>query len=147
MSGPMADAAAYLVLPDGRRLPLDRDVFIMGRGTTNDLPLNDQQVSRRHAQLKRLPQGWVLLDLHSANGTWVNGYQVIAPHLLQDGDEITVGEQRLVYHADRTATPPPPRRRQAETMLGRSAFGAEPAKQPAPTSSDESPTGEHRLPG
>jgi pSer/pThr/pTyr-binding forkhead associated (FHA) protein len=146
MSGPTEGAGAWLELPDGRRLVLDKDTLTLGRSSGNDVPLPDGQISRRHARLQRLPQGWLLLDLKSANGTWVNGYQVVGPHLLQDGDQITLGEQRMVFHVDRGAPPPVPRRRQqAETVLGRSAFGRDtPAPAPAP---DDTPTGEHRIGG
>ena len=138
-----AAEGAHLELPDGGRLPLDRDMVTLGRGSGNDVNLRDQQISRRHARLQRLPQGWLLIDLRSANGTWVNGYQVVGPHLLQDGDQITLGEQRLVYRAGQGTPPPAPRKRQqAETVLGRSAFGLD-NPPPAP-SQDDSPTGEHR---
>lgn len=133
---------AHLELSDGRRVPLERAALTLGRGVGNDVDLRDDQVSRRHARLKPLPQGWVLMDLGSANGTWVDGYQVTAPYLLHDGAQIVLGEQRLVYHAGQAAAPAQGKRQRQETVLGRSAFGLE-GKRDTRSSADETPTGEH----
>ncbi|HLI26084.1 MAG TPA: FHA domain-containing protein [Chloroflexota bacterium] len=143
MAAPSDDSSAYLELADGRRVALDRPQLTLGRSSASDVILADERVSRRHAQIRRLPQGWLLLDLGSSNGTQVNGYPVTLPHLLQDGDEITLGAQRLIF---RSGGPPPPpaarKRQQAETVLGRSAFGPE---MPPPPPPSETPTGEQRL--
>ena len=144
MATPAQEPPAYLELADGRRVPLDRPQLTLGRSSASDVVLADERVSRRHAQIRRLPQGWLLIDLGSSNGTQVNGYGVTLPHLLQDGDEITLGTQRLVFHTGEAPPPPTPRKRQqAETVLGRSAFGLD--APPRPAASSEAPTGEHRL--
>jgi pSer/pThr/pTyr-binding forkhead associated (FHA) protein len=146
MAGVPEEPTAYLELADGRRVALDRPQLLLGRSTASDVVLADDQVSRRHAQIRRLPQGWLLIDLGSSNGTQVNGYAVTLPHLLQDGDEIVLGTQRVIF---RCGGPPPPpaarRRQQAETVLGRSAFGLD--SPPSPPSPSETPTGEHRRGG
>ena len=112
---------AFLELPDGRRLTLQKESITLGRENDNDYPLSDSSVSRHHARLQRLPHGWLLVDLGSTNGTSVNGESVVAPLLLEDNDLVLLGEQRFVFRlaseGDRsTLGGPLPR---AETELDR----------------------------
>ena len=143
---PVGQGADYLEMADGRRVPLDKETVTLGRVSGNDLVLADSAISRRHARLQRLPHGWLLIDLNSANGTSVNGDPIVGPYLLQDGDSISVGDQQLTFHVG--SGPPPvatPRPRlQAETVLGRAAFDLPPVAPPATPASappDEYPTG------
>jgi len=55
----------------------------------------DTSVSRRHAQLRFQDDGLIIEDLGSANGTLVNGRPISEPTLIQDGDEVTLGETIL----------------------------------------------------
>jgi len=90
----------------GQRWLLDRDVVIIGREPDGcDLIIPERQISRRHARIERTPAGFLLTDLGSKNGTSVNGSLLSAPHLLQDGDEITLAlSVRLVFvGSDETA--------------------------------------------
>jgi adenylate cyclase len=116
--------AGYLELTEGRRVPLAGDAVTLGRGLENSVVLADTEISRRHARLQRLPQGWLLIDLNSSNGTRLNGIELEGPCLLENGDVIALGDQRLEYHAARvleheTLTP---QRTAPETLLGRLAF-------------------------
>ena len=74
----------------GQRWPLREDRVLIGRGLDCDIILPERQISRHHARIERTADGRYLLhDLGSKNGTWVNGEEVReAPRLLQDGDEI-----------------------------------------------------------
>jgi ABC transport system ATP-binding/permease protein len=83
----------------------------LGRGPGNDLVLDDPLVSRRHAVVE-LTTPPVLRDLDSFNGTFVNGHRVTA-HALDDGDQVVVGAQTLVWDGRRLARP----RRTARRML------------------------------
>lgn len=70
---------------------------MIGRSTAADLPLDHISVSRKHAELVPLAEGgWLLKDLGSRNGTSVNG-QLIAERILQDGDQIGIGEVLLRF--------------------------------------------------
>ncbi len=77
---------------------------VIGRGVEADLQLHDTGVSRRHAELRRTPEGVEVHDLGSTNGTRVNG-QRIAAATLTDGDVLTLGTSDLTYRAGtRTGT-------------------------------------------
>ena len=79
-------------------VPRDEDRVTLGRGPSNDVCLaDDLQVSRLHALLECFAAGWSVRDLGSANGTFVNGERLLAEHRLADGDELRVGETRLVF--------------------------------------------------
>jgi pSer/pThr/pTyr-binding forkhead associated (FHA) protein len=117
-----------LELPDGTELALAKETVTLGRGSGNDHVLTDTSISRRHARLQRLPHGWLLIDLGSSNGTWVNGDKVGVPYLLQDGDQLLLGEQHLIFRVGRASSPQRDvgKRGRAQTVLGRSAFGPSP---------------------
>jgi pSer/pThr/pTyr-binding forkhead associated (FHA) protein len=137
----------YLELPDGPRLPLDKDAVTLGRGVGNDYVLADTSISRRHARFQRLPHGWLLIDLNSSNGTWANGDQVVGPYLLQDGDQILLGEQPMVFRVRDVPRAPAPRpRERAQTLLGRAAFQV-PSTPPRQAPPSDAPTDEHPTGG
>jgi DNA-binding winged helix-turn-helix (wHTH) protein len=75
----------------GQRWLVDSDVVVIGREVgLADLLLPERQVSRRHAKIERTPTGFVLSDLDSKNGTFLNGKEVKETKPLQDGDEIQI---------------------------------------------------------
>jgi DNA-binding SARP family transcriptional activator len=84
-----------LVLPDGHTVLLGEDT-VLGRHSSCEVVLPDAAVSRRHAEIRLTNGRHVLLDLSSANGTWVAGKPVMQ-HLLEDGDTFEIGGQRLGY--------------------------------------------------
>ena len=80
--------------------------FVVGRDEGCDLVLEDERVSRRHAYLRAHPDGRAELhDLGSANGTFVNGRRVRELRL-RDGDEIALGNSRLIFHSGEGTQPP-----------------------------------------
>lgn len=87
---------AELVLPDGGRISLGAEPVVVGRLADCGVVVNDPNVSRRHAELRRVEDGVVVTDLGSTNGTRVNGVPV-REQLLASGDEITVGSTTLVF--------------------------------------------------
>ncbi|HXN42234.1 MAG TPA: adenylate/guanylate cyclase domain-containing protein [Myxococcaceae bacterium] len=86
-------------LPDGRVGDFDlAEKNTLGRHANNTLRLVDREVSKEHASIERMPAGGFLLrDLGSSNGTFVNGRRVKELNL-REGDEISLGNSRLVFH-------------------------------------------------
>jgi pSer/pThr/pTyr-binding forkhead associated (FHA) protein len=76
---------------EGERWVLDQDQITIGRSADCDVVLPKRQVSRYHARIERDDGGYLLHDLGSKNGTFVNGEQVQdEPYRLRDGDEIQI---------------------------------------------------------
>jgi pSer/pThr/pTyr-binding forkhead associated (FHA) protein len=114
----------------GEIFELTKDIITMGRDVTNDVVLADPEVSRQHARINRTPGGYVLEDLGSTNGSFVNGERLVAPRVLNPGDlvglgedvtltfEATAGEAAATVMADsdqapaQAQAPPPPPQRQ-----------------------------------
>jgi two-component system NtrC family sensor kinase len=84
--------------PDkGRRFDLpDHEPQQIGR-SSESLPLADTTISRRHAELTPDQGKWVLRDLDSANGTYVNGKRIHGPTRLRSGDQIRTGATIFVF--------------------------------------------------
>jgi pSer/pThr/pTyr-binding forkhead associated (FHA) protein len=79
----------------GARFLLDTDVVTAGRHQKSDVFLDDISVSRRHATFIRTPEGTVVKDQGSLNGTYVNR-DLVDETLLRHGDEVQIGKFRLV---------------------------------------------------
>ena len=68
------------------------EVSTFGRSSECGICIADSNISREHCKLERTDAGWLLTDLGSTNGTYVNGRRVIAPTSLRRGDTIQVGK-------------------------------------------------------
>ena len=80
----------------GSKYILDAEVTRAGRHPDSDIFLDDITVSRRHAEITRLSSGYILRDVGSLNGTYVNRDRVEeAP--LSNGDELQIGKFKLVF--------------------------------------------------
>lgn len=71
--------------------------FVLGRGRSCDLVMEEETVSRRHAALRASGRGWIIADLGSMNGTWVNGWRVREPRVVEPGDAIHLGLMAWVF--------------------------------------------------
>ena len=72
--------------------------FTIGRDRAhNELPLSHPSISRRHAEIQKSASGYIIRDLHSTNGTFVNGQLIRRKHQLQKGDEIRIGPFKILY--------------------------------------------------
>jgi hypothetical protein len=83
--------------------PLTGDTYAIGRHRNNDIVISDPKVSSFHARVDRGPEGFVLVDLKSRNGCYVNNKRV-EHAVLKTGDEIRLGTARLAYKVDYTST-------------------------------------------
>lgn len=114
----------------GATFTLEGDQLNIGRDSTNEITINDAEVSRRHARLTFQGGKYVLEDLGSTNGTFVNGQRLAGPRVLKAGEVVSFGEQIVlvfevttndpgatmvspraaaaVPSVSRPATPPPP---------------------------------------
>lgn len=94
---------AFLVVDGTRIFPIDQPIINIGRRPDNHLVLEDPRVSRTHAQLRLVRDRFVIFDLDSRGGTWVNG-QRVHQRALRPGDVITLAGLPLVFGQDSAGT-------------------------------------------
>ncbi|MEE2781698.1 MAG: ATP-binding protein [Planctomycetota bacterium] len=80
----------------GTRFELEKPVLSIGRDVRNDIRLQDTEISRRHAEIRRTDDGFAVHDLGSSNGTFVNG-SAISAHTLRSGDQLLLGRTLMLY--------------------------------------------------
>jgi hypothetical protein len=99
--GSRVTVSRLVLVKDGadQSIPLVRDSYTLGRHRNNDIVVSDPKASSFHARIDRAPEGFVLVDLESRNGSWVNGRRVSSARLAT-GDEVRIGMARLVYRVD-----------------------------------------------
>src|SRR5262249_53277741 len=80
----------------GKEITPTSDPIILGRSSSCTVVLHDGAASRRHSSIERHGNEYVLTDLQSGNGTFVNspGIRINAPYTLQDGDELIIEKSR-----------------------------------------------------
>ena len=98
----------------GAAFVLEGDQIDIGRDSTNEIVINDAEISRRHARLTFQGGKYVLEDLGSTNGTFVNGQRLAGPRVLKSGEVVSFGEQivmifEAILAADAGATVVSPR--------------------------------------
>jgi hypothetical protein len=109
----------------GRELrALDSERMTVGTLESNDVVVDTEGVSRVHAVLERFGDTWTVRDLGSRNGTFVNGGRIIGERALHSGDEVKLGQLRLLFHGPvrgsetaAIATPPPLTPREKDVLL------------------------------
>ncbi len=79
-----------------QKYAFDKDVVNIGRSKDNDIVLENLSVSRNHARVRLEGERWILLDLESANGTFLNGVRIKKTDL-QDGDVVEIGKHSLLF--------------------------------------------------
>lgn len=82
----------------GVTFPLDGDQLTIGRDSSNGVAINDAEVSRKHARLLFQGGKYVIDDLGSTNGTFVNGQRLAGPVVLKSGDVVSLGEQIVLMY-------------------------------------------------
>lgn len=96
---PLSIPNAALILNGERHVPLDRPILNLGRQRDNHIIIEDNRVSRHHAQMRLRFGHYVIFDLGSSGGTTVNG-NTIKEAVLQSGDVITLAGVSLIYIED-----------------------------------------------
>lgn len=84
---------------EGLFLPLGKKTSVIGRDEALPLQVEDEKVSRRHVQIRFEPSDdrYRAQDMKSTNGTLYNGRQVTTEVVLSEGDEIQIGDTRLLF--------------------------------------------------
>ena len=118
----------------GMDFPLTKAVITIGRGSDNDIVLSDEQVSRRHAEIRRQDDNFIITDLNSTNGTFVNELRIQKAQSLQHGDRIDIGTSSFLFQMipERELVPAlaaqpvshPPKRRRGLLPVLLAAIGA-----------------------
>ena len=85
-----------LINENGERLIITEQKLSIGRDTKSTMQVVDVEVSRNHAEIRLLNTSFVLIDLQSTNGTFVNG-QRVQEHTLQNFDQIKIGSTILLF--------------------------------------------------
>ena len=115
------DSQAYLIIQHGRRwtdilrLQIGQTITI-GRASENEVVVQDERVSRRHAQIDHHKEGWRVCDLGSRNGTHVCGKRITGEHLLSSGQVIEVGGCQLTFTDDLSSAFPGTRAQQTRAV-------------------------------
>lgn len=117
----------------GKEFPLTKEVITIGRGSGNDIVLPDPRVSRQHAEIRRQDDEFIITDLGSTNGTFVNGVRIEEPQPLRRGDRIEIGTTAFLFQtvpseevapAPAIAPPGPPARGRRLAPVFMAAVGA-----------------------
>jgi ABC transport system ATP-binding/permease protein len=111
---------AQIELPEDWRSPLDpskadqgafetialrgRSRLTLGRDPSNDTVIEHPVVSRFQAKIELLGGNWLITDLNSSDGTFINDQQILHPHPLRPGDEIRIGPCQFTFNFDETLT-------------------------------------------
>jgi pSer/pThr/pTyr-binding forkhead associated (FHA) protein len=82
----------------GVTFPLEGDQLVIGRDSSNSVAINDAEISRKHSRLTFQGGKYVLEDLGSTNGTFVNGQRLAGQVVLKPGDVVSLGEQIVLMY-------------------------------------------------
>jgi phosphoserine phosphatase RsbU/P len=94
---PRAEVTVYSPLFSPFRQPLNGGNVSIGRASECTIPVRDRYLSRKHAEIIAVGNNWVLKDLGSANGTYLNGARVEKDVRLSSGDRIRLGDTEIVF--------------------------------------------------
>ncbi|HYR27916.1 MAG TPA: SpoIIE family protein phosphatase [Thermoanaerobaculia bacterium] len=94
---PHAEVTVYSPLFSPFRQPLEGAAVSIGRASDCTIPIKDRYLSRKHAEIISAGAAWVLKDLGSANGTYLNGSRVERDETLKAGDRIRLGDTEIVF--------------------------------------------------
>jgi adenylate cyclase len=101
-------ARLVLTTPEGQETVTLSPRNTLGRHPSNSIQLLDKIVSKEHCVIVQSGNEFILQDLGSLNGTFINGQKVEGERGLRDGDEIALGSTRAVFHYEASRSPRPP---------------------------------------
>lgn len=101
---PRAEVTVYSPLFSPFRQPLQGPAVSIGRASDCSIPIKDRYLSRKHAELIVDGTTWILKDLGSANGTYLNGSRVEHDEQLKTGDRIRLGDTEIVFETSERST-------------------------------------------
>lgn len=85
-----------VLINQDKAIPVNKAVVNLGRKSSNDVVISDLRVSRFHAQIRRTREGYMVFDVGSTGGTFVNGER-ISSHVLKSGDVISLAGYSLIF--------------------------------------------------
>lgn len=106
----MAELIDITILGQKKNYSL-KDITIVGRASTTDIQLDDLMVSRHHAKISKSDEGYIIEDLSSRNGVFLNNERIITSQVIPDSGQICIGPYTLIFrntesiHSDCTAYP------------------------------------------
>src|SRR6478609_11548822 len=89
-----------------RKLDFDKTEVTIGRVQGNDIILPKGNVSKRHSRIVLKDNRFIVVDLKSTNGTYVNGRKITSPLVVKEGDKIYIGDFILTLEGDAALTSP-----------------------------------------
>lgn len=101
---PRAEVTVYSPLFSPFRQPLQGPAVSIGRASDCSIPIKDRYLSRKHAEIIADGNAWILKDLGSANGTYLNGSRVERDEQLKTGDRIRLGDTEIVFETSDRST-------------------------------------------
>ena len=90
-----------LILQDEKTIRLSRNVINLGRKSSNHIVISDLRVSRNHAQIRKVKDDYVIFDVGSSGGTFINSNRV-DQHTLRPGDVISLSGYTMIYTIDQS---------------------------------------------
>ncbi|MEK6636400.1 MAG: sigma 54-interacting transcriptional regulator [Planctomycetota bacterium] len=102
----MAELINITIPGQKKTYPL-KDITIIGRASTTDIRLDDPMVSRHHARISKSNNGYIVEDLGSRNGVFLNDERIAAPYPLTNGSKVCIGPYTLVFNDAESAHPSP----------------------------------------
>lgn len=93
---------ALLIIAGKTNFPLEKPIINVGRHSSNDLVLADPHISRHHAQLRAIKNHYVIFDVGSTGGVFINGRRILQA-TLHAGDVVRIGTVNLIYNQEHTS--------------------------------------------
>lgn len=84
----------------GMVYPLTEEITTLGRSPSNTIQIIDRKVSRFHSEIQRMDNQYILKDLGSKNGTYINDQLITEPYILQNNDKIRIGDTIMYFEME-----------------------------------------------